>query len=52
LGHAGSGTDHEINDWIYKPEDERLPDEPGHFGKADLTAMAYLRAYVVYIRDA
>lgn len=45
LGHAGSTSSEELVDWIYKSNDPRLLGDPGHFGKAELTATAYLKAY-------
>jgi hypothetical protein len=45
LGHAGSTSSEELEEWIYKSNDPRLLDDTGHFGKGELTAMAYLKAY-------
>jgi hypothetical protein len=49
LMHAGSTGMKELETWIYKSDDLRLLGDPGHFGKGELTAMAYLRAYVAYV---
>jgi hypothetical protein len=46
LGHAGQVEEEELDEWIYKSEDSRMANDPGHFGKAEQTAMAYLRAYI------
>ncbi len=51
LNHPGSVGAENLNEWIYKPEDPRLSSDPGHFGKGELTAMAYLKAYVVRHRN-
>lgn len=51
LGHAGSTGSAQVADWIYKSDDPRLLGDPGHFGKGELTAMAYLRAYVDHVRS-
>jgi hypothetical protein len=48
LGHAGSTGSEELGAWIYKSNDPRLREDPGHFGKGELTAMAFLKAYVAY----
>ena len=45
LNHPGSMDVENLNEWIYKSEDPRLSGDPGHFGKGELTAMAYLEAY-------
>lgn len=49
LGHAGSTGPAQLKDWIYKSDDPRLSGDPGHFGKGELTAMAYLRGYVAHV---
>lgn len=45
LNHPGSVGVEDLSEWIYKPEDPRLSDDPGHFGKGELTAMTCLEAY-------
>lgn len=45
LNHPGSVGAEDLNEWIYKPDDPRLSGDPGHFGKGELTAMTYLKAY-------
>ena len=49
LGHAGSTGSKDMENWIYKSDDPRLLDDPGHYGKGELTAMAYLRAYAFHV---
>jgi hypothetical protein len=49
LGHAGSTGSAQLEDWIHKSDDPRLLGDPGHFGKGELPAMAYLRAYVAHV---
>jgi len=49
LGHAGSTGSEELEEWIYKSNDPRLLGDPGHFGKGELAAMAYLNAYAAHI---
>jgi hypothetical protein len=49
LGHAGSTGTKDLDDWIFKSDDSRLEGDPGHFGKGELTAMAYLNGYVAHI---
>lgn len=50
LNHPGSMGAEDLNEWVYKPEDPRLSDDPGHFGKGELTAMAYLESYATRYR--
>jgi hypothetical protein len=51
LNHPGSVGNEDLNDWIYKSEDPRLSDNPGHFGKGEVTAMTYLEAYADHLES-
>lgn len=50
LNHPGSVRVEDLNEWIYKPEDPRMSGDPGHFGKGERIAMAYLEAYANRLR--
>lgn len=49
LNHPGSVSAEDLSEWIYKPDDSRLSNDPGHFGKGELTAMTYLKAYAAQL---
>lgn len=47
LGHGGTVQEEDLDEWIFKSDDPRFAGDPGHFGKAERTAMAYLDAYAL-----
>jgi hypothetical protein len=52
LSHAGSEEPEALGRWVNRADDSRQPpDNPGHFGKAEHTAMAYVSAYAKFMRE-
>lgn len=52
LGHTGSAEGGELLEWVYENDDSRSISQGSNFGKGELAAMAYLKAYLAYVDTA